>query len=732
MKYNEKANLKEAISLGLSKGEWKKILKFLKREPNFTELGIFSALWSEHCSYKSSKIYLKKLPTKGKRVVQGPGENAGIIKIDDELCVVFKMESHNHPSFIEPFQGSATGVGGILRDIFTMGAKPIALMDSLFFGSLQNPRMKYLLNGVVEGIAFYGNCIGVPTIGGQTVFFESFNNNILVNVFCLGIAKEKEIFYGKAKGVGNPVFYLGSKTGRDGIHGATMASEAFNDDLKEKKPNVQIGDPFTEKLLLEALLEIFQRDCIEGIQDMGAAGLTSSSFEMAGRGGTGMVLYLDRVPIREKEMDPYEIMLSESQERMLMVVKKGKEEGVLKVFEKWDLDAVKIGEITDKKKIEGYFKGERVIDLDVEPLTERAPVYKRPFIKPKYFDELNEEEDLKVEVKNFEREIIEFLKNPNNSSEKPIYRQYDHQVQTNTVLLPSHDSAVLRIKGKKYGIALTSDVNPLWCYLDPKKGAMHTVCEGVRNLACVGAKPLGVTDCLNFGNPEDKEIMWQFKETIEGLSKALKFFKIPVVSGNVSFYNETSGVSIWPTPTIAMVGFIENLKNLPSFNVKEGDPIFLVGDGERRLSSSLFAFHKGYIKGRLPNIDLNKEKSLAKFLIKGIKDKAISYAHDLSEGGLLISLVEASLLFNFGMEIEINFEDPILELFGEGGGMAIVSGAEEKIKNLGEKFKIPIKKLGNFCKFNFHIKINKRENILLPYDYIKSIIMEGLINYMES
>ncbi len=730
MKYNEIVSLKDALALGLSKAEWKKILKFLKRIPNYTELGIFSALWSEHCSYKSSKIYLKKFPTKGKRVLQGPGENAGIIKLDDELCVVFKMESHNHPSYIEPFQGAATGVGGILRDIFTMGARPICLMDSLFFGSLKDQNMVYLLNGVVEGIAFYGNCIGVPTVGGQTSFYDAFKDNILVNVFCLGIAKKDEIFYGKAKGKGNAVFYVGSKTGRDGIHGATMASESFEDDLKEKKPNVQIGDPFTEKLLLEALLEIMKGDSIEGIQDMGAAGLTSSSFEMAERGKSGLVLYLDKIPLREKDMDPYEIMLSESQERMLMVVKKGKEEEVLKVFKKWDLDAVEIGYVTDTKKVEGYFKGEKVIDLEIEPLVSKAPKYKRPYKKPSYIDELNKEEDIKIEIKNFEKEIIEFLQNPNISSKKPIYRQYDHQVQTNTVLKPSFDSALLRIKGKDYGIALTSDVNPLWCYLNPREGSAYAVAEAVRNLSCVGAKAIGVTDCLNFGNPENPEVMWQFKESIEGISEALKFFNIPVVSGNVSFYNETSKKSIWPTPTIGMVGFIKNIKKVLNYERGKKSSIYLAGEGELRLSSSLFSFHKGILIGRIPKLNLKNEKKLCKFLLNGFKSKAIFGAHDLSEGGLLVSLVELSLLLNSGVDIKFSKENEILFLLGEGGSKALVFGEDNKIESLSKILEVPLIKLGNFNENLFSIKTNNFK-FEIPFDDLKDLIEKGLEKFME-
>lgn len=730
MKYNLPANLEDAISLGLTRYEWKKILNFLKRIPNFTELGIFSALWSEHCSYKSSKIHLKKFPTKGKNVLQGPGENAGIIKLKDGVCLVFKIESHNHPSFIEPFQGAATGVGGILRDIFTMGARPIALMDPLFFGELEDQNMVYLLNGVVGGISFYGNCMGVPTIGGQTSFYPAYKDNILVNVFCLGIAKEDEIFFGKAKGEGNPVFYVGSKTGRDGIHGATMASDSFEDDIKEKKPNVQIGDPFTEKLLLEAILEVMKEGLIEGIQDMGAAGLTSSSFEMADRGGSGMVLYLDKVPLREKDMDPYEIMLSESQERMLMVVKKGKEKRVKEIFEKWDLDAVEIGYVTNTKKIEGYFNGEKVIDLEVFPLVSGAPKYKRKTKIPNYFFNLNEEKDLRIEIKDFEKELLEFLKNPNLSIKTPIYRQYDFQVQTNTVLKPSFDSAVLRIKGKKYGIAITTDVNPYWCYLNPRDGSVHAVLEAIRNLACAGAKPLGVTDCLNFGNPENPEIMWQFKESIEGISKALRYFKIPVVSGNVSFYNETKGKSIWPTPVIAMVGILKDVKKVPKFDAKEGEKIFLIGDGEIRFSGSIFALNKGILKGRIPKYSFEEEKKIYKFLRKGINDGIIKGAHDLSEGGLILALIEVSILTNNGMDIKLNEDEIFLQLFGEGSGKAIVFGKEEEILKLSKKLNLKIKEVGKFI--NKYFQINSKKCIFrAEVEALKKIMQESTSKYME-
>ncbi|MFQ5788304.1 MAG: phosphoribosylformylglycinamidine synthase subunit PurL, partial [Thermodesulfobacteriota bacterium] len=514
-------NLKVALDHGLSNEEYNKIVNNLGREPNATEIGILAAMWSEHCSYKSSKVHLKQLPTKGEIVIQGPGENAGIVDIGDDLCIVFKMESHNHPSFIEPYQGAATGVGGILRDIFTMGARPIALLDSLKFGDPKLPKTRYLVDGVVSGIAGYGNCIGIPTVGGEVYFDECYNGNPLINVFALGITKKNEIFRGLAKGVGNPVIYVGSKTGRDGIHGAVMASETFTKEAEEKRPAVQVGDPFTEKLLLEACLELFKTGIVVGIQDMGAAGLTSSSTEMANRSGTGIMIDIDKVPRREKEMTPYEVMLSESQERMLIVIKKGTEDIAERIFRKWNLDFSMIGEVTDNNNLRLIENENIVSDLPISLITNEAPVYKRPIKKPAYQNNTNKFYTSTIPLPNdLESILLKILSSPTISSKRWIFEQYDHMVRTNTVLPPGSDASIIRIKDTNKAVAITTNCNSRYCYLDPYTGAAIAVAESARNLACSGAKSLAITDCLNFGNPENTEIMWQFKKSIEGLAHA--------------------------------------------------------------------------------------------------------------------------------------------------------------------------------------------------------------------
>src|SRR5688572_25888877 len=542
-------------SHGITPDEYKRIEQILGRAPNYTELGIFSVMWSEHCSYKSSRVHLRKFPTSGPRVVQGPGENAGVIDIGDGWVAAFKMESHNHPSFIEPYQGAATGVGGILRDIFTMGARPIAVLDSLRFGTLNNdhsdaPRMKYLVDGVVRGISGYGNCIGIPTIGGETSFHASYNGNILVNVFALGVTRAEKIFKGTASGVGNPVIYVGSKTGRDGIHGATMASAEFDEASEEKRPTVQVGDPFTEKLLLEACLEIMDSDAVVGIQDMGAAGLTSSSFEMAGRAGTGIRMHLDRVPVRESGMTPYEIMLSESQERMLIVAKQGREQEVIRTFEKWDLNAAVVGEVTDDGFVRLFWHGEEAAAIPVDPISTEAPVYERPLARGAYMDDIapvlqrdpQPDGDL-TDV------LLRLLASANLASKHWIFEQYDTTVRTNTIAGPEkRDAAVVRVKETGRALAMSSDVNPVYCYLDPYEGGKQAVAEAARNIAASGGRPVAITDCLNFGSPERPEIMWQFAECIRGISDACRALETPVVSGNVSFYNETEGRGIHPTP----------------------------------------------------------------------------------------------------------------------------------------------------------------------------------------
>ena len=680
---------------GLTDDEYQRILKALRREPNLLELGIFSVMWSEHCSYKSSKVHLKNFTTTGKYVLQGPGENAGIVDIGDGLAVAFKMESHNHPSYIEPYQGAATGVGGILRDIFTMGARPIASLNSLRFGSFDHPKTRYLLNGVVAGIAGYGNCMGVPTVGGEVYFHESYNGNCLVNAMTVGIMKSSKIFKGKAEGVGNPVMYVGSKTGRDGIHGATMASDVFGEGGEERRPTVQVGDPFTEKLLLEACLEVFKTDYVIGIQDMGAAGLTSSSVEMASRAGTGIDLDVSLVPRREEGMTPYEVMLSESQERMLMVVKKGCEDKVKEIFHKWDLEAVVVGIVTDSGIIRVKEGNDIVATIPVKPLTDNAPVYKRPIKRPASQDDI-QTLDLKQihEPGNYNEILLKLISSPNIASKEWIYRQYDHMVRTDTVVLPGSDAAVVRIKGTKKALAMTADCNSRYCYLDPFAGGAIAVAEAARNLVCSGAKPIALTDCLNFGNPERPEIMWQFEQAVLGMSETARKLEVPVISGNVSLYNETSGTAVYPTPTVGMVGLIEDVsRHVTQWFKGEGDVIAILGETKEELGGSeyLKIIHK-LDKGRPPHLDINIEKRLQKACLNAIHDDIIKSAHDCSEGGLAVALAECCISSPHGViGAEINIgargkgqgarkdlrNDALL--FGESQSRIVVSIANEDI-----------------------------------------------------
>jgi len=696
---------------GITQPEYQKIIELIHRKPNQTELGIFSLMWSEHCSYKSSKIHLKKFPTSGKNVIQGPGENAGVIDIGDGLAAVFKIESHNHPSFIEPYQGAATGVGGILRDIFTMGARPIATLDSLRFGPLTVPKNKSVMEGVVSGIAGYGNSIGVPTVGGETYFDECYSLNPLVNVFCLGIAKKEKIFYARAEGKGNPVLYVGSKTGRDGIHGATMASAEFGEDLEEKRPNVQVGDPFKEKLLLEACLEVMEKNLVLGIQDMGAAGLTCSTTEMAANSDSGIEIDLDLIPQREKGMTPYEIMLSESQERMLLVAKKDKVKQVQEVFAKWDLDAVIIGKVTDTQNLKVTSKGKTVVDLPVNSIVHSCPVYRRettPFspVKPKIeLDDIPPPAD-------YESSFLQILKSPSLSDKEWIFRQYDHMVQINTVLLPGADASVLRIKNSSKALAVTLDGNSLYTYINPKSGGKLAVAEACRNLACVGARPVGVTNCLNFGNPEKPEIMWQFKEAVEGIAQACRFFNIPVTGGNVSFYNDTEGTSIYPTPVLGVVGMIENRANATSPDFKKsGDTIVLLGENKEELGASeyLKKIHRQK-SGPAPEIDLEKEKRIQAFCLEAISNKMLCSAHDLSEGGLTQCLAECCVLGKNRMGCHIELKDPIRTdalLFGETQSRILVSLEERSLDSfvdLAKKRNIPFSIIGKTGGQNLSIK----------------------------
>src|SRR5262245_27870867 len=638
---------------GLSEAEYTRIQEHLGREPNLLELGVFSVLWSEHCSYKSSRKHLRGFPTKGPRVLVGPGENAGVVDIGDGMAAAFKMESHNHPSYIEPYQGAATGVGGILRDVFTMGARPIASLNSLRFGDPAHPKTAWLLDGVVRGIGGYGNCIGVPTVGGEVAFDESYNGNCLVNAFTVGVLESGRIFKGTASGVGNPILYVGSKTGRDGIHGATMASAEFDEDSESKRPTVQVGDPFTEKLLLEACLEIFKTDALVGIQDMGAAGLTSSSIEMAGRAGSGIEIDVAKVPRREEGMTPYEVMLSESQERMLIVAKRGREDEVLRIFHKWDLDAAVIGRVTDDGRVRILDDGKEVANLPVTPLTDGAPVYDRPTRRPPEQDALQSFDPLSVPAgKDHGETLLALLARPTIASKEWIIRQYDHTVRLGAVVRPGPaDAAVVRVERSEKGLALAVDCNARMVFLDPYEGARLAVAECARNVSCVGGEPLGLTDCLNFGNPERPEIMWQLAEAARGIGSACRELGIPVVSGNVSLYNETEGRAILPTPTVAIVGLLPRVEQTCTAAFKDaGDRIAVLGKTKGALGGSeyLLAMH-GKTAGKVPALDSAAELALQRTVRELVRSGAAKSAHDCSEGGLAVALAECCMLDGRGL-----------------------------------------------------------------------------------
>ena len=679
-------NLKVAMEMGLKEDEYKNACDILGREPNYIELGVITAMWSEHCSYKSSKKHLKKFPTEAEWVVQGPGENAGIIEVDGDICACFKVESHNHPSYIEPYQGAATGVGGILRDVFTMGARPVCAMNSLRFGPLNNDESVHLLEGVVSGIAGYGNCFGVPTVGGEIYFHETYQKNPLVNAFALGLVDRDKIFYAKAEGKGNPIIYVGAKTGKDGIHGATMASEEFSEESESKRPNVQIGDPFKEKLLLEACLELMQTDYIVGIQDMGAAGLSSSSFEMASKSGTGVNLDLERVPVRETGMTPYEIMLSESQERMLLIAKKGFEDKVKEIFDKWDLDAEVIGKVTDDGFVRLNWHGEEVASLPAESLADDAPVYDRKYAEP----------EAQKQIRNFDPNSIDdpggypailarMLSNPNIASKRWVYRQYDHMVQTNTVFLPGSDSALLRVKGSKKGIAVSSDCNGRYCFVDPYEGGKAAVLESALNVAVSGARPKAVSDCLNFGNPEKEGVMWQFVRSTDGMSDACKVLNTPVVSGNVSFYNETESKAILPTPTVVMVGVLDDInKRIPSFFRKRGSNIIIAGNFNPDISASeyLYKIHNR-LEGSISEIDLQLGSRLIDFLTEAAEKGIILSAHDVSDGGLSVCLAEMCFKEGIGASVNINRDIRTDELlFGESMPLVLLEVDDFHLKGV--------------------------------------------------
>jgi phosphoribosylformylglycinamidine synthase len=679
---------------GITPEEYQKILKWLGREPSMTELGIFSVMWSEHCSYKSSRVHLKRLPTRSTLVVQGPGENAGIIDIGDGWACAFKIESHNHPSFIEPFQGAATGVGGILRDIFTMGARPVAVMDSLRFGPIGGERgvatdgatigrNHSIMEGVVSGIASYGNCFGVPNLGGETKFEPCYSGNPLVNAFALGLMRRDKIFYAKASGAGNPVIYVGSKTGRDGIHGATMASEEFSEGSEQKRPNVQVGDPFLEKLLLEACLEAMETGAVVGIQDMGAAGLTCSTCEMGGRGGVGLEIELDLVPQRETGMTPYEIMLSESQERMLLVAERGRESEVFAVFRKWGLDAVNIGRVIPESTMRVLEHGKVVAEIPNEALTDDAPLYNRPLEPwtapvPKVAPAgIRWSEDYGGSLK-------ALLASPNICSKRWVQEQYDSMVQTNTVIGPGSEAGVIRIKGTNRGLAMALDGNGRWCYLDPKLGAMHAVAESARNVACAGARPVAATNCLNFGNPEKPPIMGQFSAVIDGMSEACRKLGTPITGGNVSFYNETLGEGIYPTPVMGVVGIVDDITKVVGSSFLRAQRAVLLleaSDGERA-SEAEIAFGSseyarvvlGKLWGRPPGIDLDGELKLQQLLIQLAAESLIDSAKDISEGGLAVTVAEKCFANGVGANINIGGKlRHVLALFGETPSRVLIS-----------------------------------------------------------
>lgn len=671
-------NIEEiALAHSLTKDEFENIKKILGREPNYVEIGIFSAMWSEHCSYKSSKKYLSGFPTKAPWVIQGPGENAGVIDIGDGYAAVFKMESHNHPSFIEPYQGAATGVGGILRDVFTMGARPVASMNSIRFASIEGnsetaKKHRYLLKGVVAGIGGYGNCMGVPTIGGETSFEECYAGNNLVNAFTLGLAKTDEIFYGRAEGIGNPVIYVGSKTGRDGLGGAVMSSASFTEDSESKRPTVQVGDPFTEKLLLEACLELFKADLIVGIQDMGAAGLTSSSFEMAGRSGSGMIMHLDKVPAREEGMTPYDFMLSESQERMLICAKKGCEQQIIDIFQKWELDVAVIGEVTNTGNMELFWHGEKVADIPVQPVSEEAPVLDRPVREPEYLKTVaNVNMDKQISNQIAFDELFSDMEVVDKSW---IYSQFDSMVQTNTIKGPgSLDGSTIRIKETGKALSMSADCNTRFCYINPQLGAAAAVMESGRNVAMTGAVPKAITDCLNFGNPQNPEVMWQFKESCEGIKNACRALNTPVIGGNVSLYNETNGVSVFPTPSIAMVGVNEDAQNvLPSKLQESGNVLYLLGDTYSEFGGSLYLKKLyGKVAGVHPKVDFEKELALWNTVIEANRAKLLKSAKDVNLGGVAISLAKMAVVGNVGVEANISLNDS-KDIFSESLSRAIV------------------------------------------------------------
>ena len=723
-----------AIDHGLKKEEFSKICELLKRTPNLTELAIFSAMWNEHCSYKSSRKHLKKMHTKGKQVIQGPGENAGVIDIGDDDAIVFKIESHNHPSFIEPYQGAATGVGGIMRDVFTMGARPIANLNSIHFGSPQHKKTRNLLRGVVKGIGGYGNCIGVPTIAGQTTFDESYNGNILVNAMTLGLVNKNKIFYSKAAGLDKPVIYVGSKTGRDGIHGASMASATFDDKIEEKKPTVQVGDPFTEKLLLEACLELMADNSIIAIQDMGAAGLTSSSVEMASKGNLGIELNLSEVPCREEKMTPYEIMLSESQERMLIVLEKGKEEHAKKIFDKWNLDFAVIGKTTNSKKIELIFDNKKVAEIPIDLLAENAPIYDRPWKKTKLPQKLKFDKD---EFKSLKLSdcLKKILSNSNISDKKWIWDQYDHTVMGDTIQKPGGDAGVVRVHGTNKAVAASVDSSALYCFSHPLTGGKQIVSESYRNLISVGAKPIAITNCLNFGNPEKEKNMGEFVECVEGITEASKYLDFPVVSGNVSFYNETKDKGIKPTPTIGGVGLISDYQQMLTMDFKtEGNLVYVIGKTDGHLDQSIFARELlNEKKGPPPTVNLFNEKNIGETVLDLSRKNLIVSCHDVSLGGILTALSKMCIKGKKGIKINSlkGLTNKYEYFFGEDQARYIVEipkASLKKVNDILNKYSVHFDELGTVNGQSIEYK----DDINLPIEELADAHKYWLKKYMDS
>lgn len=712
--------------MGLTDEEFAQVVKIIGRQPNYTETGLFSVMWSEHCSYKNSKPVLRRFPTSGPHVLQGPGEGAGIIDIGDNQAVVVKVESHNHPSAIEPYQGAATGVGGIIRDVFSMGARPIAMLNSLRFGELETPRMKYLFENVVAGIAGYGNCMGIPTVGGEVVFDPCYDGNPLVNAMCVGLIDHDQIQKGVAKGVGNPVMYVGAATGRDGIHGATFASEELSEDSEAKRPAVQVGDPFMEKLLLEACLELIQTGAVAGIQDMGAAGLTSSSAEMASKAGNGIELNLDLVPQREKDMTPYEMMLSESQERMLVVVHKGREAEVEKIFEKWGLHSVVIGRVTDDGKLRLLHKGEVAAEVPVDSLAEDAPVYHKPSAEPAYYA-ANADVDTTslAEPADYTAVLKQVLGAPTVASKEWVYNQYDYMVRTNTAVVPGSDAAVVAIRGTRKALAMSIDCNGRYVYLDPEVGGAIAVAEAARNVVCSGAEPLGVTDCLNFGNPEKPEIFWQFEKAVDGMAEACRVLNSPVIGGNVSLYNETNGEAVYPTPVVGLVGLIRDVDHITTQAFKnEGDVIVLLGETKAELGGSEYQKQmNGTISGRPPVIDLAVEKKLQDTVLDAIRNGLVSSAHDLAEGGLAVALVESAAP---GLGVQVDWTSDLradVALFSESQSRVLLSVKKENVdavKAIAEANGTPFAVIGTVGTDAVNIKVNGREVINTPLAELKA------------